>query len=126
MITLSRHALLKLGSQMPHHPVKSWTTRITHAARRDKLEKWRRRAEILNRKIREEHSSGDVSQPTPSQVGPPKSPITNPTAPERSTPFDPVNILASFFAEGLADNLTDEQVWNTMARQVCLHLRVPH
>lgn len=112
---------------MPHHTLKSWMTHLSQATRRDKLEKWRRRADILNRKIRSERSaSRDVSQSTPPQAGPSKSPVSNSAGPEKSTPIDPLNILASFFADGLADNLSDNEVWNTMAQQVRLHLPVWH
>ncbi|TBU35346.1 hypothetical protein BD311DRAFT_746010 [Dichomitus squalens] len=109
----------KLYEKMPHHTLKSWATRISHASRREKLEKWRRRAEILNRKVREERSANvDARQATHPDASLSDSPMAQSAGlEEESTPFDPLTLLASFFADGLADNLSDSQVWNTMAQQ---------
>lgn len=97
---------------MPHHSAKSWASHISHTSRREKVASWRRRAEILHRKTAEQRSaSGDGRQSPPHRAGPSKSPA----APQK---IDPSQFIASFFAQGNADNLSDEEVWRMMEGQV--------
>ncbi len=81
---------------------------------RPKIDKWRRRAEIQSRKgdaTSQRSTNGTVRGPV---VSPPTPATSNPTA-----AFDPVKVMAKFFAEGRADSLEDAAVWHVMAKEVC-------
>ncbi|KAI1788757.1 hypothetical protein LXA43DRAFT_624382 [Ganoderma leucocontextum] len=101
----------RLNEKMPHHSAKSWNSHISTPSWRDKVAKWRRRAEILQRKVTEQRSaSRDVRQPTPPRAGPSKSPA-------ELQKVDPFQIISLFFAQGMADTLNDDEVWKTMEGQ---------
>ncbi len=99
---------------MPHHSTKSWATHLSGSRWREKLAKWRKRAEILHRKDAEQRSaSREDRQSTSPRAGPSKSPAA-------LQKVDPFQIITSFFVQGNADNLTDDEVWKMMERQVHL------
>ncbi|KAI0756901.1 hypothetical protein C8Q80DRAFT_64871 [Daedaleopsis nitida] len=77
----------KLHAKMPHHPKGSWMSHLTQPTRRDKLERYRRRAEVQSRKARS------------------------------ASTWDPTKVLAEFFAAGRADSLQDSDVWKSLAEE---------
>ena len=84
---------------MPHHSTRSWASHMSSSPLREKMLNWRKRAGIRHRK-----DAGQRSESTPPRGCPSKSPAV----PQR---VDPFQIIASFFAQGNADSLSDEEVW---------------
>ncbi|PIL31877.1 hypothetical protein GSI_06581 [Ganoderma sinense ZZ0214-1] len=101
----------KLNEKMPHHSTKSWATHMSTSPLREKMLNWKKRAGIRHRKDAGQRSaSKEDRQSTPPGGGPSKSLA----APQM---IDPFQIIASFFAQGNADALTDEEVWRMMEGQ---------
>ncbi|KAI0335181.1 hypothetical protein GY45DRAFT_886398 [Cubamyces sp. BRFM 1775] len=101
----------RMYAKMPHHTQKSWATFITHASRREKIEKMRRQAAVAHRKA---SSSGQqLSEPT-SQSQADAQAAEPAAAHSPGAQFDPFAVLAQFFASGGADNLADADVWKVL------------
>ncbi|CDO71644.1 hypothetical protein BN946_scf184911.g115 [Trametes cinnabarina] len=108
--------LLTFARQMPHHTPKSWSTFISHATRREKVEKMRRQAQIARRKA---SASGQETSQRIDPTAVPHAGPANQNPPTHVAPedYDPFTILAKFFAGGGADNLADAEVWRVLSQQ---------
>ncbi|OSD03156.1 hypothetical protein PYCCODRAFT_1451721 [Trametes coccinea BRFM310] len=110
----------KLHAKMPHHTQGSWSTFLSQAARREKIEKMKRQAQIARRKA--STSGQSVSQAgnarTTPQANPPHAATTTQTpSMQTAETVDPFAILVKFFAGGGADNLADADVWRVLNQQ---------
>ncbi|KAL7285377.1 hypothetical protein ACG7TL_000472 [Trametes sanguinea] len=102
------------------HAKGSWSTFLSQAARREKIEKMKRQAQIARRKA--STSGQSVSQAgnarTTPQANPPHAATTTQTpSMQTAETVDPFAILVKFFAGGGADNLADADVWRVLNQQ---------
>ncbi|KAI8990522.1 hypothetical protein BD414DRAFT_483911 [Trametes punicea] len=111
----------KLYAKMPHHTMKSWQTFISHATRREKVEKMRRQAQIARRKAAA--SSQEVSEQVDADTLPQTTEGQRTDSTARNTDvqasgeFDAFTVLTKFFAGGGADNLADVDVWRVLSQK---------
>ncbi|OBZ79371.1 hypothetical protein A0H81_01035 [Grifola frondosa] len=102
----------KMYSKMPHHTVKSWTAFAQK--QKDQIDTAKKKAHIARRKAAESRRQQSSSQPSISSV-PSAGSSEGPSLKQAVSPVDEFKTMTEFFASGGADQISDHEVWVTLA-----------